>query len=101
MFAKPKGLLQLAPSGVGESRACVTDGGNTSLVAESEYRAGGYEPPFETLPFETLPFEDVCEAEAEKRGLTREMRLNLSRADEYCPTATTSPPLLLFRRTMD
>jgi hypothetical protein len=50
MAAAQKGLFRQPAVGEDEAIAYVASGGATTFVAESEYRAEGIRPPFETLP---------------------------------------------------
>lgn len=63
MVEKPKGLYR-EPSGDDEAVAYVVSDGTATFITESEYRASGIEPLFESLPSQ----EDY-EAASEKEDI--------------------------------
>jgi hypothetical protein len=64
MARKATGLFQQPAIGNDEAVAYVASGDATMFVTESEYRAEGLSPPFETLPT-----QDEYEAAREKEDI--------------------------------
>jgi len=64
MAEAQKGLFRQPAVGDDEAIAYVASGGATTFVAESEYRAEGISPPFETLPS-----QEEYEAAAEREDI--------------------------------
>jgi hypothetical protein len=62
MAEAQKGLFRQPAVAEDEAVAYVASGGATMFVAESEYRAEGICPPFETLPSQE-EYEEVAERE--------------------------------------
>jgi hypothetical protein len=64
MAKAQKGLFRQPAVGEDEAIAYVASGGATMFVTESEYRAEGISPPFETLPS-----QEEYEAAAEREDI--------------------------------
>jgi hypothetical protein len=64
MTGAPKGLFRQPAVGEDEAIAYVASDGATMFLTESEYRAEGFSPPFETLPS-----QEEYEADAENEDI--------------------------------